>query len=164
MSINNQAVFAAFDQYLADEEKFKEQMNGATRILRESLIKLGVSTAEDAEPLVTAWAANKHGCPLIEGKGKAKGRMVLDSDAPTYEAARKAKQRMMKALTGDADKAKSPKSETDAAEAAEEFAVPAEIAAAAAALVALVNEYDLKAGELKKLAARAVAEAFAAAQ
>ena len=42
--------------------------------------------------------------------------------------------------------------------------MPTEIAAAAAALVALVNEYDMKKGALKKLAARAVADAFAAAE
>lgn len=152
MSLNNQ-VFAAFDAFVLT-------MNGATQTLRQKLLDLNVSV-EDAEPLVTAWAGDRHGCPLVEGQRKAKGRKVLDSNAPTYEAAKSARRRMMEALTGDADKDASAKAE-EAAEETEEFAVPAEIAAAAAALVALVNEYDLKKAALKSLASRAVAEAFAA--
>lgn len=154
MSINNQA-FTVLN-------RFADAMNEGVKQLRQGLIDAGIATVEDAEPVVVEWAAQRYACPLVDGKGKATGRKVLDNRAETYEAARKAKQRVMEALRGDTTK--SPKSEADAAEAAEEFAVPTEIAAAAAALVALVNEYDLKAGELKKLAARAVAEAFAAAQ
>lgn len=47
-------------------------------------------------------------------------------------------------------------------ESAPEFAVPAEIAALARALVSAVREYDLDAAGLKALAAQAVAAAFAA--
>lgn len=154
MSLNNQ-VFAAFDAFVLIT-------NGATRTLRQKLLDLNVSV-EDAEPIVTEWAGQRHNCPLVEGQRKAKGRKVLDSNAATYEAAKTSRRRVMEALTGDADRDASAKAEEAAAEeAAEEFAVPAEIAAAAAALVALVNEYDLKKAALKSLASRAVAEAFAA--
>ncbi len=145
MQVNNTAIFAAFNQFAAT-------VNGATRILRESLIAAGISAVEDAEPHATAWAAQRHGCPLVDGKGKAKGRMVLDSSAPTYEAAKTSRRRVMEALSGAADAAKSARVE------AEEIEIPAEILAAAAKLAKLCAEYE----GARKLAAKAVAVAFAA--
>ena len=120
--------------------------------LRTTFVSLGIHV-EDCDEVVTAWAAARHNCPLVEGQRKAKGRMVLDSSAPSYEAAKKSRQRALEALTADAD-AKSNKSEAGVAE---EIEIPAEILAAAAKLAKLCNEYE----GAKKLAAKAVATAFA---
>ncbi len=146
MSLNNQ-VFAAFDAFVLT-------MNGATRILRESLMSLGIVSVEDAEPIVTAWAGQRHGVALVEGQRKAKGRMVLDSAAQNYEAAKTSRRRVMEALTGDADKDASPKAEEGAAE---EIEIPAELLAAAAKLAKLAQQYE----GARKLASKALAQAFA---
>lgn len=148
MSLNNQ-VFAVLNTFAAT-------VNGATRILRESLMSLGIDSVEDAEPIVTAWAGQRHGVALVEGQRKAKGRMVLDSNAAAYEAAKTSRRRVMEALTGDADKDASPKAE-GAADEVEEIEIPADILDAAAKLAKLCNEYQ----GAKKLAAKAVAVAFA---
>ena len=42
--------------------------------------------------------AGKFSVALVDGKGKAQGTLVLDSDAPGYEAARKSVQRLMNEL------------------------------------------------------------------
>jgi len=42
----------------------------------------------------------KCGVAVVEGAGKAKGQMVLDSEATSYEAARKALQRMLADIYG----------------------------------------------------------------
>jgi|SanBayMetagenome_1026888.scaffolds.fasta_scaffold04273_9 hypothetical protein len=153
------------NQALAAIDAFVLTLNTATAVFRQGMVDAGFTTAEDCKPVVMAWASKKYACPIVVStSNRNKGQDVLDRSSAGFTNADKAFKRLMEDLTGDADKAQSPKSEADAAEAAEEFAVPAEIAAAAAALVALVNEYDLKKGALKSLAARAVADAFAAAK
>ena len=149
-------VYAAFEAYALTQ-------NEAVKRLREALIEAGIPTVEDAEPYVTAWASKRYGVPLVEGTKIAAGRLILDKTAAKYEAARKARQRIMDDLRGDAD--------ADAAEAAEaknnkteQFEIPEEIAAIAAQLVAACREYDLDKSGLKRLAAQAVAAAFAAKQ
>lgn len=153
MQVNNTVVFAAFNQFAAT-------VNGATRILREALVAAGVTTVEDAAPLVLEWAATTYDVALVEGQRKAKGRMVLSKESAGYHAAHKAAQRLMDALKGDAN-AEITKSEMSEEE-AEEMEIPAEILAAAAALAALCNEYDLTKAAMKKMAAKSVAQAFAA--
>jgi hypothetical protein len=145
---------AAFNAFNA----FALACNSATQALRETLVSVGITTLEDAEPLVTAWASERYSVGLVESKSpRNKGEMVLDRSAPGFEAAKKARYRILEALKGDAD------SEADnKAEAGEAFDVPAEIAALAARLVAACREYDLDAKGLKRLAAQAVAEAFKA--
>lgn len=145
MSLNNQ-VFAVLNTFAAT-------VNGATRILRESLTSLGIDSVEDAEPIVTAWAGQRHGVALVEGQRKAKGRMVLDSTAAAYEAAKTSRRRVMEALTGDADKDASPKAEG----AADEVEIPEELLAAAAKLAKLAQQYE----GARKLASKALAQAFA---
>ncbi len=145
MSLNNQ-VFAVLNTFAAT-------VNGATRILRESLMSLGIDSVEEAEPIVTAWAGQRHGVALVEGQRKAKGRMVLDSTAAAYEAAKTSRRRVMEALTGDADKDASPKAEG----AADEVEIPEELLAAAAKLAKLAQQYE----GARKLAAKALAQAFA---
>lgn len=146
MQVNKQA-FAVLNTFAAT-------LNEGVKRLRTDLIALGITTVEDAEPTVTAWAAERHACPLVDGKGKAKGRMVLDSSAASYEAAKTSRRRVMEALKGDADAQKSPKSEADQAE---EIEIPAEILAAAAKLAKLCAEYE----GARKLASKALAQAFA---
>jgi hypothetical protein len=144
MSVNQKAYIAL--------NTFATSANEAVKRLRETFIALGITTAEAAEPIVTAWASERHGCPLVEGQRKAKGRMVLNASAPTYEAAKTSRRRAMEALTGDADApVKSSRGER------EEIEVPAHIAKLAAALAAACSEYE----GAKRLAALAVSEAFA---
>lgn len=89
--INTVAAFAAIDAFAA-------AIDTSRSVLCAALIKAGVVTREDAMPVVTTWAAQRTGCPLVDGKGKAKGTMVLDSTHATYEAAKKARYRVMEAF------------------------------------------------------------------
>ena len=156
MAINKPAVFAAFNSFAA-------VTNDAVKRLRTSLIALGVTTAEDARPLVLEWASTSYACPIVvSASNRNKGQLVLDRSAPSFHAAEKAAKRLMDNLTGDADETVSAKDEGEAAEAEEDFDIPAEVAAAAAKLVELVLAYDMKKGALRKMASRAVAESFAA--
>jgi hypothetical protein len=155
---NNHALaFTALNTYAAALQV------GVTQ-LRTTFVSLGLGTVEDARPVVLAWASDKYACPLVVSESnRNKGQQVLDRSNAAFMRADKAFKRAMEDLMGDADAQVSAKAEGEATEGeAEDFDVPAEIAAAAAKLVALVNAYDLKKGEMKKLAARAVADAFAA--
>ena len=146
MSINNQAFVVL--------NRFADAVNEGVKQLRQGLIDAGIATVEDAEPVVVEWAAQRYACPLVDGKGKAQGRKVLDKHAETYEAARKAKQRVMEALRGD--NTKSPKTEGQHAEETE-VEIPEELLAAARKLAALAQQYE----GARKLASRALATAFA---
>jgi hypothetical protein len=152
------------NQALAAIDAFVLTLNTATKVFRQSMVDAGFTTAEDAKPVVMQWVSKKYACPIVVStSNRNKGQNVLDRSAKSWMAADQAFKRLMDDLTGDADAKVSAKAEGEAAEGeAEDFDVPAEIAAAAAKLVALVNVYDLKKGEMKKLAARAVADAFAA--
>lgn len=143
MSINQKA-FAVLNTFAAT-------VNEGVKRLRTDLIALGIDSVEVAEPIVTAWASQRHNCPLVDGKGKAKGRMVLDSSAPSYEAAKTSRRRVMEALKGDTDV--SPRTEG----AAEEYEIPEELLAAAKKLAALAQQYEGS----RKWASRALAAAFA---
>ena len=133
--------------------QFANTVNEGVKRLRTDLIALGIDSVEVAEPIVTAWAAERHSCPLVDGKGKATGRKVLDSSAASYEAAKTSRRRVMEALKGDADKDASPKTEG----AAEEYEIPEELLAAAKKLAALAQQYEGS----RKWASRALAAAFA---
>ena len=87
----------------------------------------------------------KYAVPLVAGAGKAVGTMVLDKDAPNYEACRKALGRLVKDIVG----ASNDKSE--------EIEVPAELLAAAAKLAKLAQQYE----GARSLASKALAQAFA---
>jgi hypothetical protein len=89
--INNAAVFTALDAYAASQDQARVSLVAAFKVA-------GIKTYEAALPVVTAWAATRTKCPLIEGKGKGKGTMVLDREAPTYEAAKKARYRALEAF------------------------------------------------------------------
>jgi hypothetical protein len=82
--------------------------------------------------------------PLVAGAGKAEGTLVLDKDAPKYEAAKKALQRLVKDIVG----ASNDKVEVE---------VPAELLAAAEKLAKLAAQYE----GARSLASKALAQAFA---
>jgi len=86
----------------------------------------------------------KYAVPLVAGAGKAEGTMVLDKDAPKYEAAKKALQRLVKDIVG----ASNDKVEVE---------VPAELLAAAEKLAKLAAQYE----GARSLASKALAQAFA---
>jgi hypothetical protein len=92
-------------------------------------------------PIVSA----KFAVALKDGEGKAKGTKVLDKDAPKYEAAKKATQRLLKDICGDASSGKK-----------EEVEVPEELIEAAKKLAKLAQKYE----GAKSLASKAVAIAF----
>jgi len=101
--INTVAAFSALDAYAAS-------LDTSRTTLCAALIKAGITTREEAMPVVTEWAAKRTGCPLVEGQRIAKGTMVLDSTHATYEAAKKARYRAMEAFCPaekSADKAES---------------------------------------------------------
>jgi anion-transporting ArsA/GET3 family ATPase len=79
-------------------------------------------------------------------EGKAKGTKVLDKDAPKYEACKKATQRLLKDICGDASSGKQ-----------EEVEVPAELIEMAKKLAKLAQKYE----GARSLASKAVAIAFA---
>ncbi len=87
----------------------------------------------------------KYAVPLVAGAGKAVGTLVMDKDAPKYEAAKKALQRLVKDIVGESDNK------------SEEIEVPAELLAAAAKLAKLAQEYE----GARSLASKALAQAFA---
>lgn len=146
MSINTQAFNVL--------NTFANTINEGVKQLRTGLIALGIVSVEDAQPIVMQWAAQRYSVALVESKSnRNKGQMVLDRDSASFAAADKAYKRVIEALRGDV--AQSLKAE-GAAE-AEEIEIPAEIAAAAAKLAALCAEYQ----GAKRLAAKAVAAAFA---
>jgi len=145
MSINKQAFVVL--------NRFADAVNEGVKQLRQGLMSVGITTVEDAEPVVVEWAAHRYACPLVDGKGKATGRKVLDKHADTYEAARKAKQRVMEALRGDSVNGKAEGQHAEA----EEVEIPAELLAAARKLAALAQQYE----GARKMASRALATAFA---
>ena len=149
---NKPALFAALS-------KFVKASNYIVANLRKEVIEAGFPTWEAAQPACLEWVGLHYGVALVVSQSpRNKGQQVLDSSAADYEAAKTALRRIRESLTGDADKAAVDAANPGAQSNRQEVEVPAEIAALAAKLVALCNEYE----KSKKLAAQAVAEAFAA--
>lgn len=149
---NKRALFAALN-------KFVRASNYIVANLRTEVVEAGFPTWEAAQPVCLEWASKFYNVPLIVSQSpRNKGETALDSKAPDYQAAKSALRRIRESLTGDADKAAVDAANPGARSGKSEVEVPAEIAALAAKLVALCNEYE----KSKKLAAQAVAEAFAA--
>jgi hypothetical protein len=143
------------NKFIAALNKFADTTNNATQTLREAALAAGFDTWEAAAPIVMQWASQRYGVGLVESQSpRNKGELVLDRAAARFEAAKTAVRYVREALTGDADASgKAGKSNK-----AEPVEVPANIAKLAAQLAAACNEYE----GAKKLAAQAVAEAFAA--
>jgi hypothetical protein len=148
--MNKQSLFRAFDAYAVGSQTL-------VQTLRKAAVDAGFTTLEDCKPVILEWASTKYGVPLVESKSpRNKGEMVLDRAAAKFEAAKKAAQRLLEALGGDADAQAKPASN----KAGEGVEIPEHIAALAAKLAAACLEYE----QSKKIAAQAVAEAFAAAK
>ena len=132
---------------------FADVSNNAAKKLRQAALAAGFKTYEDCRPVVLQWIETRYGVGTVASKSpRNKGEMVLDRSAAGFEAAKKALQRMQEALTGDADADRTVSAKK------EELEIPADIAALAAKLAKACNEYE----DAKRLAAQAVAQAFAA--
>ena len=136
-------------------------MSKATRSTVHAVLTAAFAYAEGIETLRTTYKGQtaevvraallpevasfpKYAVPVIAGSGKAAGTMVLDKDAPKYEAAKKALQRLVKDICGASDNK-------------DEVEIPAELLAAAAKLAKLAQEYE----GARSLASKALAQAFA---
>jgi hypothetical protein len=143
-------------------DSFAAAQNSATVTLREAAIAAGFPTWEDAQPIVLQWASKRYNVALVESQSpRNKGQTVLNrgvtkEEKRRFEAAKTAVRYVREALTGDADATAGAGSARGSK--GEEIEVPAEIAALAAKLAAACSQYE----GAKKLAAQAVAEAFAA--
>ena len=87
----------------------------------------------------------KYAVPLVDGAGKAAGKLVLDKTHANYEACRKALTRLVSDIVGKSSAR------------TEEVEVPAELLAAAAKLAKLAAQYE----GARSLASKALAQAFA---
>ncbi len=145
---NHALAFTALNTYAA-------AVNEGVKRLRAEFVRLGLGTAEDARPVVLAWASDKYACPLVTSESnRNKGQMVLDRKHDAFMRADKAFKRAMEDLMGDADAKVSAKAE---GEAAEEVEIPEELIKAAQRLAKLAQQYE----GARKLASRALATAFA---
>lgn len=72
---------------------FGTTVKGAAEKLRGDFEKLGITTVEATFEIVTAWAAKRSGCPLVD-KTRGKGQ-TLDRNHAAYEAAKTARRRVM---------------------------------------------------------------------
>ncbi len=143
------------NKFIAALNVFAAAQNSATQTLREAALAAGFHDWESAQPIVMQWASQRYGVGLVESQSpRNKGEMVLDRAAARFEAAKTAVRYVRVALTGDADAS----GKSAASNKSEPVEVPANIAALAAKLAAACLEYE----GAKKLAAQAVAEAFAA--
>lgn len=132
-----------------------DKFASANTNLVEALRAAGITTLETARPVVIEWAAARTGCALIKSEHHlAKTPMVLDRQHAAFAAAQKAVQRVMSVLTAAAE---GEDAVSHRAAPKDTVRVPKEIAALAAQLVAMCNEYE----SAKRLASQAVAEAFA---
>ncbi len=145
---NNHALaFTALNTYAAALQV------GVTQ-LRTTFVSLGLGTAEDARPVVLAWASDKYACPLVTSESnRNKGQQVLDRSNAAFMRADKAFKRAMEDLMGDADAKVSAKAEGEA----EEYEIPEELLKAAQRLATLAQQYEGS----RKWASRALAAAFA---
>jgi len=96
-AINTVAAFKALDVFAASCDTSRTTLCAA-------LIKAGITTLEEARPVVVEWAGMRNKCPRVDGKRSAEGRKVLQktridgTQHPNYEAARKSFQRAMGAF------------------------------------------------------------------
>ena len=93
-AINKQAVFTVFKTYITAEDAAYKYVMQARANAVKALHKLGVTTYEQAKPLAVEFAGQAKRCPMVEGRGKAQGTMVLDREHANYENAKKFAQRI----------------------------------------------------------------------
>jgi hypothetical protein len=126
-------------------------------IVAELTRRHGGKPVDEVRMLVMPLVGKLYAVPLVASESnRNKGELTLDRSAERFEAAKTGLRDIVAAIkqsgkgSGSAGRGTSAKME-----------VPAEVLAAAAKLVALVNQYDLDDAGLKALAAQAVAQAFA---
>lgn len=130
----------------------------AARNLRAAIVaefqrRWAEKSADEVRTLVLPLIGKIYNVPIVTSESnRNKGQMTLDRSAPHFETAKTALRDMV------ADIVQSGKGSGSKSNRAEAVEVPAHIAKLAAALAAACNEYE----GAKRLAAQAVAEAFAA--
>jgi len=123
------AILKTFKTGDEDEAALADVVRLAKRMKRETF-----------EPLAQRLAEKHYSVPLLE---KSTGRLVFDSSAPRYEAARKRVQRLVKAIY-------------ETSQSTEEIEIPAELLKLAQALAKAANDYE----GARSLASKALAAAF----
>ena len=123
------AILKTFKTGDEDEAALADVVRLAKRMKRETF-----------EPLAQRLAENHYSVPLLE---KSTGRLVFDSSAPRYEAARKRVQRLVKAIY-------------ETSQSTEEIEIPAELLKLAKALAKAANEYE----GARSLASKALAQSW----
>ena len=123
------AILKTFKTGDEDEAALADVVRLAKRMKRETF-----------EPLAQRLAEKHYSVPLLE---KSTGRLVFDSSAPRYEAARKRVQRLVKAIY-------------ETSQSTEEIEVPAELLKLAKALAKAANEYE----GARSLASKALAQSW----
>lgn len=136
-----------------------DRFSSANTGLVEALAGAGITTLEAARPVVIEWAAARTGCALVESTHHlAKTPKVLDRQHAAFDAAQKSVQRVMAVLNSAAkSQGKGEAAVSHRSAPRDAVRVPREIAALAAQLAVMCSEYEGS----KRLAAQAVAEAFA---
>jgi hypothetical protein len=127
-------------------------------IVAELTRRHGGKPVEAIRTIVMPLVGKLYAVPLVASESnRNKGELTLDRTAPKFEAAKTGLRDIVAAITqsGKGSGSAGRKGTSTKLE------VPAEVLAAAAKLVALVNQYDLDDAGLKALAAQAVAQAFA---
>jgi hypothetical protein len=126
-------------------------------IVEELTRRHGGKPVDTIRAIVMPIVGKLYAVPLVASESnRNKGELTLDRTAPKFEAAKTGLRDIVAAITQSGKGSGSGRKSTSA-----KMEVPAEVLAAAAKLVALVNEYDLDDAGLKALAAQAVAQAFA---
>ena len=105
--MNKTIIFKLFEAYAKSLQKARVD-------LVKGLRANGITTVEQARPLVLEWASIKTGCPLVEGRGKAAGRMVLDSTHEAYDNAKQTVYRTCEAFKPKNKAEPSERKEVDA--------------------------------------------------
>lgn len=127
-------------------------------VVAELTRRHGGKPVETIRTIVMPLVGKLYAVPLVASESnRNKGELTLDRSAERFEAAKTGLRDIVAAITqsGKGSGSAGRKGTSTKME------VPAEVLAAAAKLVALVNQYDLDEAGLKALAAQAVAQAFA---
>lgn len=97
---------------------FTDADNSAAGFLAR-LMEQGIATRSEAEPYALVWASEKYGCPLAENE---RG-VGFNTEHAKYEAARKAKARVLKRIFSDeeVEPVEAKKQKFDAAKAAKQL-------------------------------------------
>jgi len=91
--MNTTKLIAAINEGLAAEDAWDKALSDAIKAV-------GNATRDEVREVILPVIAAKYKCPTQEGKGKAKGTIVLVSDHANYEGAKTAVRRWLEAMFG----------------------------------------------------------------